>query len=194
MVVAPKGTPISTPSAHGRPLGQILHCQRGGPDTVTRGGGNPSLRCAPSVLRWGRGSPMIAVPSAACSELYPMEENLYEPLDPPITAPSRKHSPDPPGTAWVSHRDVAMQPKLGSCGPHQDPLSPPSVSPARQSCPQDRLLLVGAVALGVSVLLNVFLLSLGTRQSEYGVCGAQQGGPQPWGMTLGHRWGSGGSP
>lgn len=105
---------------------------------------------------------MIAVPSAACSELYPMEENLYEPLDPPITAPSRKHSPDPPGTAWVSHRDVAMQPKLGSCGPHQDPLSPPSVSPARQSCPQDRLLLVGAVALGVSVLLNVFLLSLGS--------------------------------
>ena len=132
---------------------------------------------------------MTAVPSAACSELYPMEENLYEPLDPPITAPSRKHSPDPPGTAWVSHRDVAMQPKLGSCGPHQDPLSPPSVSPARQSCPQDRLLLVGAVALGVSVLLNVFLLSLGTRQSEYGVCGAQQGGPQPWGMTLGHRVG-----
>ncbi|XP_025001546.3 macrophage mannose receptor 1-like isoform X2 [Gallus gallus] len=79
---------------------------------------------------WGTG----ACGDKACSELYPMEENLYEPLDPPITAPSRKHSPDPP------------------------------VSPARQSCPQDRLLLVGAVALGVSVLLNVFLLSLGTRQ------------------------------
>ncbi|XP_072216816.1 uncharacterized protein [Excalfactoria chinensis] len=68
----------------------------------------------------------------ACSDLYPMEENPYEPLDPPIT---QKQPPDPP-----------------------------PVSPGRQSCPQDRLVTVGAVVLGVSVLLNVFLLSFGTRQ------------------------------
>ncbi|XP_048786051.1 macrophage mannose receptor 1-like [Lagopus muta] len=84
-----------------------------------------------SGQEWGTGGPCG---DKACSDLHPMEENPYEPLDPPITAPSRKHSPDPP------------------------------VSPVRQGCPQDRLLLVGAVALGLSVLLNVFLLSLGTRR------------------------------
>lgn len=47
LVVAPKGTPISTPSAHGRPLGQILHCQRGGPNTATRGGGTPRYGAPP---------------------------------------------------------------------------------------------------------------------------------------------------
>ncbi|XP_040398957.1 macrophage mannose receptor 1-like isoform X2 [Cygnus olor] len=67
----------------------------------------------------------------ACSDPCPMEENPYEPLDPPITVPSRKHLPDPP---------------------------------AHPCCSQERLVLVGAAALGISVLLNVLLLALGSRR------------------------------
>uniref|UniRef100_A0A8B9CFA6 C-type lectin domain-containing protein n=2 Tax=Anser TaxID=8842 RepID=A0A8B9CFA6_9AVES len=67
----------------------------------------------------------------ACSDPCPMEENPYEPLDPPIAVPSRKHLPDPP---------------------------------ARPCCSQERLVLVGAAALGVSVLLNVLLLAIGSRR------------------------------
>lgn len=124
----------------------------------------------------GRGSPtgtIPAAPSPVCSDPCPVEENPYEPLDPPIAVPSRKHLPDPPGEPTP----VGMRP----CSPNWGPAAPsgpavtPSPSPARPCCSQERLVLVGAVALGVSVLLNVLLLALGSRRSEY--CGGHGGSP-----------------
>lgn len=126
--------------------------------------GSPGLVVAPE----GRGSPtgtIPAAPSPACSDPCPVEENPYEPLDPPIAVPSRKHLPDPPGEPTP----VGMRP----CSPNRGPAAPsgpavtPSPSPAHPCCSQERLVLVGAVALGVSVLLNVLLLALGSRRSEY---------------------------
>ncbi|XP_075302077.1 macrophage mannose receptor 1-like isoform X1 [Opisthocomus hoazin] len=68
----------------------------------------------------------------ACSDLCPTEENLYEPLDPPIAAPSQKRAPDPPVT---------------------------------ECCSREKLVLVGTVALGVSVLMNVLFLVVGARHT-----------------------------
>ncbi|XP_054663973.1 macrophage mannose receptor 1-like isoform X2 [Grus americana] len=80
----------------------------------------------------GQGQTWVLGPGGgeACSDLCPAEENLYEPLDPPIAMPSQKHVPDPPASAWSS---------------------------------REKLVLVGTVALGVSVLMNVLFLTVGLR-------------------------------
>ncbi|XP_054039527.1 macrophage mannose receptor 1-like isoform X1 [Rissa tridactyla] len=106
----------------------------------------------------------------ACSDLCPTEENLYEPLDPAITVPSQKHVSDSPSMAWAraepspagpNHAAVKASapqfcPSRGSVVTH-----PPF--PASGCRSRDKLVLVGAVALGVSVLVNVVLLTVGSR-------------------------------
>ncbi|KAM6038316.1 macrophage mannose receptor 1-like [Chlamydotis macqueenii] len=89
------------------------------------------------------------------STLCPAEENLYEPLDPPGAEPSEKRAPDPPATARASpagHNQATRGPGVAH---------PPF--PAAGCCPREKLVLVGAVALGVSVLANVLFLALGSR-------------------------------
>ncbi|XP_075581318.1 macrophage mannose receptor 1-like isoform X2 [Pelecanus crispus] len=80
----------------------------------------------------GQGQMWVLEPGGrkACSDLCPTEENLYEPLDPPIATPSQKQGPDPPASGC---------------------------------CSREKLVLVGTVALGVSVLLNVLFLAAGLQ-------------------------------
>lgn len=78
---------------------------------------------------------MSAVPSTACSDLYPMEENPYEPLDPPITAPSRKHAPDPPGMVWASIGTRQCSPNWGPAAPSGPVVTSPSVPRAAELPP-----------------------------------------------------------
>ncbi|XP_014815376.1 PREDICTED: uncharacterized protein LOC106898581, partial [Calidris pugnax] len=105
------------------------------------------------------GGSVTAVPSPATGDLCPTEENLYEPLDPAIAVP------DPPGTPWG--RVGANQAPLKTSAPQFSPEGGSGVThpalPVWGSSSRKKVLLVGMVALGVSLLVNVLLLALGSR-------------------------------
>ncbi|XP_053907712.1 macrophage mannose receptor 1-like [Cuculus canorus] len=107
------------------------------------------------------GNVEVLGPGEACSDSCPTEENLYEPLDPPTTIPSQKSPPEPRGTAWSS--PTGPKQTVGKAGATRGsiPALPPSPKPWSSS--QKKLVLVGTVALGVSVLVNVVLLTVGSR-------------------------------
>ncbi|XP_074710851.1 macrophage mannose receptor 1-like isoform X1 [Strix uralensis] len=112
----------------------------------------------------GQGQMWVLGPGGgeACSELYLAEENPYEPLDSPLTPPSQKQVPDPPGTRWAAPRAAVKAGATGLC-PKQGALvthTPPSESGC---CSREKLVLVGTVALGVSVLMNILFLAVGSR-------------------------------
>ncbi|KAM9263985.1 macrophage mannose receptor 1-like isoform 2-T2 [Morus bassanus] len=98
------------------------------------------------------------------------EENLYEPLDPAITVPSQKHVSDPPGTAWARGRaspagqkHAAVKAGATRLCPNREPVVTHPPSPASECYSREKLVLVGTVALGVSVLINVLFLAIGLR-------------------------------
>lgn len=145
------------------------------------GGGNPPPSCLRGVPRdhggTGRGrsptSAVTAAPSPACSDLCPAEENPYEPLDPPIAVPSQKHVTDPPGTAWArsrappaEHKHAVVKAGATRLCPNQGPVVTHPPSPASGCWSREKLVLVGTVALGVSVLMNVLFLAVGSRHGE----------------------------
>ncbi|KAM9214383.1 uncharacterized protein RG961_012873 [Leptosomus discolor] len=103
--------------------------------------------------------------SKACSDPCPAEENLYEPLDPTTAAPSQKDVPDPPGTAWATPRPPSARHDHAAvkAGDVRGPVVTYQPSPAAGCCPGKKLALVGTVALGVSVLMNVVFLAVGSR-------------------------------
>ncbi|XP_054663971.1 macrophage mannose receptor 1-like isoform X1 [Grus americana] len=120
----------------------------------------------------GQGQTWVLGPGGgeACSDLCPAEENLYEPLDPPIAMPSQKHVPDPPGTAWTRARaspagqnTAAVKAGANRLCPNREPVVTHPPSPASAWSSREKLVLVGTVALGVSVLMNVLFLTVGLR-------------------------------
>ncbi|XP_075581320.1 C-type lectin domain family 17, member A-like isoform X3 [Pelecanus crispus] len=120
----------------------------------------------------GQGQMWVLEPGGrkACSDLCPTEENLYEPLDPPIATPSQKQGPDPPGTAWARARassagqnHTAVKAGATRLCPNRGPVVTHPPSPASGCCSREKLVLVGTVALGVSVLLNVLFLAAGLQ-------------------------------
>lgn len=118
-------------------------------------------------------SAITAVPSPACGDLCPTEENLYEPLDPIITVPSQKHVPDSPGTARTrakaspaGRNHAAVKTGATQFCPNRGPVVTHPPFPASRCCSREKLVLVGTVALGVSVLANALLLAVGSRHSE----------------------------
>ncbi|XP_069737604.1 macrophage mannose receptor 1-like [Phaenicophaeus curvirostris] len=111
----------------------------------------------------GKGPLQVVGPGEACSDPCSTEENLYEPLDPPSTIPSQKSPPGPPGLAWSSLEgpsDAVV--KAGASRRCPSRRSVPS-HPAPWSSSSKKLLLVGTVALGLSVLGNVLLVTIGSR-------------------------------
>ncbi|XP_074932167.1 uncharacterized protein LOC142048821 isoform X2 [Phalacrocorax aristotelis] len=98
------------------------------------------------------------------------EENVYEPLDPAIAVPSEKHVSDPPGTARARARaspagqnHAAINAGATRLCPNREPVVTHPPSPASGCCSREKLVLVGAAALGVSVLMNVLFLTIGLR-------------------------------
>ncbi|XP_068779147.1 macrophage mannose receptor 1-like isoform X2 [Struthio camelus] len=106
----------------------------------------------------GQGSPWVPAPSTqeACSTLCPAEENPYEPLDPPGAAPSLPQVPEPPALAKSCGSSVARHRSTSRRGIRA---LPPSCSGSRQ-------VLATTVALSVSVVLNVLLLTLHLRPTS----------------------------
>ncbi|XP_042658741.1 uncharacterized protein LOC116959822 [Tyto alba] len=105
----------------------------------------------------------------ACSDLYPPEENPYEPLDPPLAAPSQKDLPDPPSTTRATAGAPGQSPAAVTAGapqlcPKRGPVLPHRPPPASGCCSREKLVLVGTVALGVSVLMNILFLAIGSRR------------------------------
>ncbi|KAM8987156.1 macrophage mannose receptor 1-like [Ara ararauna] len=75
------------------------------------------------------------------------EENPYEPLDPLEATPSQKHVPE---RAWPS-------------SPSPKATRPVSPAPSK-GCSKGKLALVATVALGLSVLMNILFLAIGSRR------------------------------
>ncbi|XP_064355437.1 macrophage mannose receptor 1-like isoform X2 [Dromaius novaehollandiae] len=92
----------------------------------------------------------------ACSTPCSAEENLYEPLDPLDATPSLPRAPEAPALA-KSHGSSRAQHR-GTSSPGGRALPP--------GCPGSRRVLAIAVALGISVALNVLLLTLHMRPTS----------------------------
>ncbi|XP_074881344.1 macrophage mannose receptor 1-like isoform X1 [Buteo buteo] len=106
----------------------------------------------------------------ACSDLCSTEENPYEPLDSANTVPSQKHVPDPPGTAWARARasskgqnHAAVKAGATQLCPNEGLAVTHPPSSVSGCCSREKLVLVGTVALGVSVLMNVIFLAVGSQ-------------------------------
>ncbi|KAM9251539.1 macrophage mannose receptor 1-like isoform 3-T3 [Cariama cristata] len=123
----------------------------------------------------GEGQMWVLGPSGgeAYTDPCPTEENPYEPLDPPITVPNQKHVPDPPGTAWARARassarqnHVAVKAGANRLCPNRESIITDPPSSASGCCSREKLVLVGAVVLGVSVLMNILFLAVGSRHAS----------------------------
>ncbi|XP_068520568.1 macrophage mannose receptor 1-like isoform X2 [Anas acuta] len=129
-------------------------CSRAPPRPIPKAGAHPD---PPFLRHYQRGHPWGELSGAAGT--------MYGNIEPGQPREGQKWVLGPGGKEGEP-TPVGMRP----CSPNWGPAAPsgpavtPSPSPARPCCSQERLVLVGAVALGVSVLLNVLLLALGSRR------------------------------
>ncbi|XP_055555922.1 brevican core protein-like isoform X7 [Falco cherrug] len=154
-------TPITTPALS---VGTLAWGQHFG-DTGTMYGNLESSQA-------GQGQVSVLGPGReACSTLCPTEENLYEPLDPTSTVPGQKHVPDP-GTPWARARassagktHAVFKTSGTQLCPNWEPVTTHPPSPASRCCSGKKLVLVGAAVLGVSVLMNILFLTIGSQRT-----------------------------
>ncbi|XP_056181829.1 uncharacterized protein LOC130143202 isoform X2 [Falco biarmicus] len=98
------------------------------------------------------------------------EENLYEPLDPTSTVPGQKHVPDP-GTPWARARassagktHAVFKTSGTQLCPNWEPVTTHPPSQRHGASSGKKLVLVGAAVLGVSVLMNILFLTIGSQR------------------------------
>ncbi|XP_056181830.1 uncharacterized protein LOC130143202 isoform X3 [Falco biarmicus] len=120
----------------------------------------------------GQGQVSVLGPGReACSTLCPTEENLYEPLDPTSTVPGQKHVPDP-GTPWARARassagktHAVFKTSGTQLCPNWEPVTTHPPSQRHGASSGKKLVLVGAAVLGVSVLMNILFLTIGSQRT-----------------------------